>query len=61
MAGVAYKRTQIAAFGRCRVNDPRLWFGPKRFGVGFSPRTREGWLVVLAAVLVLFVVGRMAG
>ena len=29
------------------------WFGPKRIGWGVSPRTREGWLVMLAYVVVM--------
>ncbi|MGA1809845.1 MULTISPECIES: hypothetical protein [Sphingobium] len=37
------------------MNDPRIWFGPKRIGWGYGPRTWEGWavvgLLVLAAVL----------
>jgi uncharacterized membrane protein len=40
------------------MNDPRTWFGPKRFGIGWSPRTWEGWAligaVVLAALLLKF-------
>ncbi len=30
------------------------WFGPRQLGMGYSPRTWQGWLVT--AVLVLFVV-----
>lgn len=26
------------------------WFGPKKFGYGWSPRSWEGWLVTAAAV-----------
>lgn len=37
------------------MNDPRLWFGPKRFGWGYSPRTWEGW-----AIVGLFVAGCVA-
>lgn len=32
------------------MNDPRLWFGPKRIGLGFGPRTWEGWAVILLFV-----------
>ncbi|HEX7853130.1 MAG TPA: hypothetical protein VF503_05485 [Sphingobium sp.] len=38
------------------MNHPRNWFGRKRIGIGWSPRTWEGWIVVaslVAAVLVL--------
>jgi hypothetical protein len=34
--------------------DKPAWFGPKRFGVGFGPRTWQGYLVT--AVLALFVI-----
>lgn len=34
------------------MNHPRHWFGPKRFGYGWSPRTWEGW-----AVVALFIAG----
>jgi hypothetical protein len=30
------------------------WFGPKRFGYGYGPRSWQGWVV--SAVLVLFVI-----
>ncbi|HUA28790.1 MAG TPA: hypothetical protein VMC03_07880 [Streptosporangiaceae bacterium] len=32
----------------------RPWFGPKRFGSGYGPRTWQGWLVT--AVLVAFAI-----
>lgn len=28
------------------MHHPRLWFGPKRIGWGYSPRTWEGWAVI---------------
>ncbi|WP_254913792.1 hypothetical protein [Sphingobium sp. Z007] len=28
------------------MNDPRIWFGPKRIGWGYGPRTCEGWAVI---------------
>jgi hypothetical protein len=34
--------------------DKQPWFGPKRFGYGYGPRTWQGWVVT--AVLVLFVI-----
>lgn len=36
------------------LNPPRRWFGPKKIGWGYSPRTWEGWitLVVIVAVLI---------
>jgi hypothetical protein len=30
------------------------WFGPRRLGVGYGPRTWQGWLV--SAVLLVYVV-----
>jgi hypothetical protein len=33
------------------MNDPRIWFGPKRIGWGYGPRTWEGWAVVGLFVL----------
>lgn len=38
------------------MNDPRTWFGPKRIGFGWSPRTWEGWAVIavlIGAVILL--------
>jgi len=38
------------------MNDPRLWFGPKRLGWGISPRTWEGWAVtglIVATCIIL--------
>ena len=37
----------------------RPWFGPKRFGVGYGPRTWQGWLTMailtLATILIVTV------
>lgn len=37
------------------MNHPRLWFGRKRLGWGWGPRSWEGWaiigLLVAAAIL----------
>lgn len=41
------------------MNDPRLWFGPKRLGFGITPRTREGWLITLALVLAVITAKQM--
>jgi hypothetical protein len=30
------------------MNHPRIWFGPRRLGFGYSPRTWEGWAVAIA-------------
>jgi hypothetical protein len=29
------------------LQDHRPWFGPKRFGYGISPKTWQGWVIVL--------------
>ena len=34
------------SFGR----DRRPWFGPKRIGIGYGPRTWQGWLLVAVSV-----------
>jgi uncharacterized membrane protein YhaH (DUF805 family) len=34
---------------------PRYWFKRRRYGCGWIPATREGWLIVLAFVGVLVV------
>ena len=36
------------------------WFGKKRFGYGYSPRTWQGWLITLAVpvIVVLVIVSR---
>ena len=31
----------------------RAWFGHKRFGAGFNPKTWEGWLSTLTFVVVV--------
>lgn len=39
----------------------RPWFGPKRIGWGYSPRTWQGWLVsalMVAAIIIAGAVGK---
>jgi hypothetical protein len=36
------------------------WFGPKRFGWGWSPVSWQGWVVVVAYVAILITVGAVA-
>ncbi|MCG3773977.1 MAG: hypothetical protein JW395_0794 [Nitrospira sp.] len=38
--------------------DKRYWFKTKRFGWGWMPATKEGWLVTIG-YLVLFVVAQL--
>lgn len=33
--------------------DKRLWFKAKRYGYGWYPVTKEGWLVVIAFILLI--------
>lgn len=35
--------------------DKTYWFGPKRFGFGFGPRTWQGWAATGIYVLLMFV------
>ena len=37
------------------------WFGPKRWGIGLSPRSWEGWLLTVAVVLGVGFSGTMGG
>lgn len=37
------------------------WFGPKRIGWGFAPRTWEGWTVTLVFVAGVVAAVRLAG
>jgi hypothetical protein len=36
------------------------WFGPKRFGVGYGPRTWQGYLVTAGVVLFALLIGTVA-
>lgn len=36
------------------------WFGPKAFGVGYGPRTWQGFLVTAGLALVAILVGTLA-
>ena len=47
---------------RCKLSEhqppPRSWFPPKTYGWGWGPPcTWEGWLVLLAYVVLLFIAG----
>jgi hypothetical protein len=37
----------------------RPWFGSMRVGYGLSPKTWQGWVVVIVAVVVLIVLARL--
>jgi hypothetical protein len=36
------------------------WFGPKAFGVGYSPRTWQGYLVTAGVALLAILIGTVA-
>lgn len=35
------------------VSESRYWFGRKRFGLGWGPRSWEGWLTVIIYALLM--------
>jgi hypothetical protein len=37
------------------------WFGPKRIGFGYGPRTWQGYLVSAVMAVLLVIVGSVAG
>jgi hypothetical protein len=37
------------------------WFGPKRFGLGYGPRTWQGYLLVALCLLILAIVAAITG
>jgi uncharacterized membrane protein len=41
------------------MNDPRTWFQPKVVGIGWTPRTWEGWALIAAVIAVGALVGRL--
>jgi hypothetical protein len=40
--------------------DKRPWFGPKRFGYGYAPKTWQGYLIVAAGVVAVVVLSTLA-
>ena len=48
-------------FGPDRGRRTRPWFGPKRFGLGYGPRTWQGYLLVLLSLVPLAVIAAIAG
>jgi hypothetical protein len=43
---------------RHRAGGKRPWFGPKRFGWGYSPKTWQGWAILLVPPLVVILTTR---
>jgi hypothetical protein len=37
------------------------WFGPKRFGIGYGPRTWQGYLITGVMAVMVVTVGSVAG
>ena len=40
------------------MNHPRDWFTPNGDGLGWMPKTREGWAVIAAVLVGSFVISR---
>ncbi len=38
---------------------PREWFEPKVVGFGWTPRTWEGWMVIVAMIVTGAVIGQI--
>lgn len=44
----------------CRMkSEGKYWFGRKRIGFGFGPRTWQGWLVTLVYALAMLTIPRL--
>jgi len=41
------------------MNHPREWFQPKIVGIGWTPRTWEGWAIIVSVIAVGALVGRV--
>jgi hypothetical protein len=41
------------------MNHPREWFQPKVVGIGWTPRTWEGWAITVSVIAVGALVGRV--
>lgn len=41
------------------MNHPREWFQPKVVGIGWSPRTWEGWAIIASVIAIGAVIGRV--
>ncbi|WP_199100509.1 hypothetical protein [Dyella sp. ASV21] len=39
--------------------DGKYWFGRKRFGIGYGPRTWQGWLATLIYALSMWTLPRV--
>ncbi len=41
------------------MNHPREWFQPKVVGIGWTPRTWEGWAIIVSVIAIGALVGRV--
>jgi hypothetical protein len=41
------------------MNHPREWFQPKVVGIGWSPRTGEGWAIIAFVIAIGALTGRV--
>lgn len=48
-------------FGPDRGRRTQPWFGPKRFGLGYGPRTWQGYLLVLVSLVPLIIMAAVTG
>ena len=42
-----------------KMNDLKTWLQPKVVGIGWTPRTWEGWALIAAVIVVGALVGRL--
>jgi len=40
------------------LKSKQPWFGPKRVGYGYGPRTWQGWLITIIVVIIILLVVR---
>jgi|GEM_PF-480041 len=40
------------------LKPKQAWFGPKRVGYGYSPRTWQGWLIIIVFIIIVILVTR---
>lgn len=57
---LSFRVPSAVSMWRIDMSNPG-WFGPKDVGVGVSPKTWQGWLVVVAYVVIVFLVIRYRG
>jgi hypothetical protein len=49
-----------AGSGNSGFGGRRPWYGPKRVGIGYGPRTWQGFLVTGLSVLAVIIAGALA-